>query len=46
MLMPHDKARYGVVIGIKRIEGSKKKETEEAFSKRINATLTEKAPSR
>ena len=43
MLMPHDKARYGVVIEIKRIEGRKKKETEEAFSKRINATLTEAA---
>ena len=43
MLMPHDKARYGVVIEIKRIEGRKKKETEEAFSKRINAALAEAA---
>ena len=39
MLMPHDKARYGVVIEIKRIEGRQKKETEEALSKRINAAL-------
>ncbi|MCB9348870.1 MAG: PD-(D/E)XK nuclease domain-containing protein [Lewinellaceae bacterium] len=43
MLMPHDKSRHGVVIEIKRIEGRKKKETEEAFAKRINATLTEAA---
>ena len=43
MLMPHDKSRHGVVIEIKRMEGRKKKETEKAFSERINTTLAEAA---
>lgn len=43
MIMPHDKTRYGVVIEIKRIEGRKEKETEEAFAKRVNGTLAEAA---
>lgn len=43
MIMPHDKTQYGVVIEIKRIEGRKEKETEEAFAKRVNGALAEAA---
>ena len=42
MLMPHDKSQYGVVIEIKQIK-REEKETEQAFSKRINAALAEAA---